>query len=314
MINDITVGVTSVSFSKNNKLISEIRSKGFGRVLLNEAGTRFTSEELVVFLSQCDIAIVGLDKIDESLLKQVPSLKAVVKYGVGLDNIDFSACEKYGVSVLHTQGVNKRSVAEMVLGNMLSLCRNIYVSSNEHKAYNWVKNGGVQLSGKTVGVIGVGHIGKEVISLLKPFSCNILVNDIIDQSDYYIENDLKETSKESIYSEADFITVHTPLNDSTVNMIDKTAIGMMKNSAFIINTARGGIVNENDLKVALTKGMIAGAAVDVYLPEPPTDNDFISIPNLICTPHIGGNALEAVEAMGEAAIINTMEYVININN
>jgi D-3-phosphoglycerate dehydrogenase len=196
----------------------------------------------------------------------------------------------------------------MTLGYMLMLCRNLYVTSNELKQGVWNKSGGFQLSGKTVGIIGVGYIGKELVRLLEPFGCTILVNDIINQSDYYAQNQLTEVSKEELYARSDIVTIHTPLDINTLSMINLNIFNQMKKSAYILNSARGGIINENDLKYALQNGLIAGAAIDAYIEEPPTDMELLKLPNLICTPHIGGNAQEAVEAMGLSAISHVREY------
>lgn len=308
MINNLTIGITTVAFSKNTELINNIKELGFKKVLINKPQRRFSQDELIDFLSQCDIAIVGLDKITEEVLSKVPKLKAISKYGVGLDNIDFEACKKYKVKILHTQGVNKRSVSELTLGCMLSLNRNIYITSNDLKAGNWNKSGGVQLSSKTVGIIGLGNIGKDLVNLLKPFGCKILVNDIIEQSKYYEENSLIETTKDDIFKNADIITIHTPLTPQVKYLINKDTLSMMKPNAIVINTARGGIVNQDDLKWALKNNIIAGAAIDAYEIEPPEDKELIALPNLISTPHIGGNAEEAVKAMGLAAINNIIIF------
>lgn len=309
VISELTIGITTVAFSNNEKLVAHIKSLGFKEVLTNLVGQRFTQDALIAFLSQCDVAIVGLDSINQEVLSQVPNLKAISKYGVGLDNIDFKACEKHGIAVLHTQGVNKRSVSELVLANMLSLFRNIYITSNLLKQGLWHKAGGTQLSGKTIGIIGVGHIGKDLINLLQPFECKILVNDIINQDEYYRTHHLTKATKEEIFKTADIITVHTPLDASTRYLINKDTLQMMKPTAFVINTARGGIVNQDDLKWALQNNIIAGAAIDAYEVEPPEDKELISLPNLINTPHIGGNSKEAVEAMGEAAILNIATWI-----
>lgn len=314
MINNLSIGITTVAFSKNEALVNKVKDLGFKNVYTNKELKRFTKDELIKFLSKCDVAIVGLDKIDEEILSHTPKLKALSKYGVGLDNIDFDACKKYNIEVLHTQGVNKRSVSELTLGCILSLLRNIYISSNLLKNNFWEKNGGVQLSNKTIGIIGVGNIGKDLIQLLKPFSCKILVNDIINQDEYYKDNNLIESSKEKIFRDADIITIHTPLNESTKYMIDKKSLNLMKPNAIVINTARGGIINQEDLKWALKNNIIAGAAIDAYEIEPPEDLEFLSLPNLINTPHIGGNAIEAVEAMGESAIENILNWIKNGNN
>lgn len=309
MINNLVVGVTTVAFSNNETLIAQLQVKGFKKVLTNVNGKRFTKSELISILSKCDVAIVGLDEIDKSVLSQTTKLKAISKYGVGLNNINFEDCKKYNVDVLHTQGVNKRSVSEMTFGFMLGLARNLFLTSNLLKNGIWKKDGGMQLSGKKIGIIGVGNIGKDLISLLKPFNCEILVNDIVDQKKYYEENKLLEVSKEFIFKNADFITVHVPLDKTTKNIINKKSLSTMKSSSFVINTARAGIINQEDLKWALQNEIIAGAAIDVYDNEPPLDNDLLVIPNLINTPHIGGNSKEAVKAMGISAINNILNWI-----
>ncbi|WP_415397875.1 phosphoglycerate dehydrogenase [Sulfurimonas sp. CS5] len=292
--------VTANAFSKNEVLVNQLK-KFTDNIVLNTTG-RYTKDELISNLKDADGAIVGLDKIDKSVLQECKNLKIVAKYGVGLDNINVADCKDSNIAVGWTGGVNKTSVAEMTLGYMLMLIRNLYVTSNKLKDGIWNKSGGFQLSGKTVGIIGVGHIGKEVIRLLEPFRCKILVNDIIDQTEYYKKNNLIEVSKEQIFQESDIITIHTPFTEDTENLVTLDKLKEMKNSAYIINTARGGIINENDLKVAIKDGIIAGAAIDAYVTEPPADKEFIALANLISTPHIGGNAKEAVEAMGFSAI------------
>lgn len=299
--------VTSPSFSSNKSLQQEIY-KYFPKAKLNLDGKRFNKEELVEYIKDADAIIVGLEPIDKEVLEQCPNLKIVSKYGVGLNNINLEACKKRDITIGWTGGVNKLSVAEMTLGYMLMLCRNLFITSNELKNGIWNKSGGFQLSEKRIGIIGVGYIGKELIRLLKPFNCEILVNDIINQEEYYKENNLKEVSKEEIFKTCDIVTIHTPFDSTTDNLINKKVFETMKNSSFIINSARGGIINEDDLKYALLNNIIAGAAVDAYVEEPPSDKELLSLPNLICTPHIGGNSREAVEAMGLSAINHLKEF------
>ncbi|ELZ8949308.1 phosphoglycerate dehydrogenase [Campylobacter jejuni] len=301
------IAVTTVAFSKNQYLRAKLNSY-FKCVQFNDSLKRLSQDELKSFLKDADGAIVGLDEINEDILKEANNLKVISKYGVGLNNIDFNATDKYKVSVVYPQGVNKRSVSELALGNILSLMRNSYITSNKLKKQEWDKNGGIQLSEKNVGIIGVGNIGKDLISLLKPFNCTIYVNDIIQQDEYYKRNNLIEVTKEEIYKKCDIVTIHAPSTNLTKNMVNKDVFAMMKKEAYFINTARGDIVVQEDLKWALKEKIIAGAAIDVYDQEPPKDYDFISLPNLICTPHIGGNAKEAVLAMGESAIKNLVDY------
>lgn len=301
------IKIPNISFSKNTQLRSELLNE-FDDCHFNEAFKRYKGADLVDFLKDADGAIVGLEMITDELLSKCPKLKIISKYGVGLDSIDQDACAKHKVKVGWTGGVNKRSVSEMTLGFILMLLRNLYVSSNELKTNNWNKVGGVELSGKSVGVIGVGRIGKDLIRLLKPFGCKILVNDIIDQSAYYNSNELIEATKEEIYEQSDVITVHTPLNDSTRYLFNLESFKLMSKKPIVINVARGGIINQHDLKIALEHNFISGAAIDVYEEEPCVDQDLLCIPNLINTPHTGGNSKEAVLAMGRSAINHLKEY------
>jgi phosphoglycerate dehydrogenase-like enzyme len=303
------IGITAVALTRDKKNVDFLINKFPGKVLVNYKLARFTKDELIEFLKQCDFAIVGLDRIDNEVLAQCPKLNIISKYGVGLDNIDFKACEKNNVKVLFSKGVNKRSVSEEVIGCSISLLRNLYMSSNLLKSGEWKVNGGVQLTGKTVGIIGVGNIGKDLIDLLSPFKCKILVNDIIEQDDYYTSHNVEHVSKEEIFSNCDVITVHTPLDSSTFHMVGENEFKLMKSSSIFINTARGGIVDEQALYNALVNNQIFAAAIDTYEIEPPTNKDLLCLPNLMCMPHIGGNAIEAVSAMGRAAIENLLKEI-----
>ena len=299
--------VTSPSFSSNKILQKEIYQH-YSNVKLNLEGKRFDKKGLIEYIKEADGIIVGLEPIDEEVLSYCKHLKIISKYGVGLNNIDLEACEKREITIGWTGGVNKLSVAEMTLGYMLMLTRNLFITSNKLKNGIWDKSGGFQLSNKKIGIIGVGHIGKELVRLLKPFNCEIYVNDIINQDKYYKENNLINISKEEIFKTCDIVSIHTPYDETTKEMVNLEVFEMMKRSSFIINSARGGIIKEDDLKYALQNQFIAGAAIDAYVEEPPSDKELISLPNLICTPHIGGNSKEAVEAMGLSAIKHLTEF------
>ena len=307
-LSQYTIGITTIAFSQNHKLLKEVQSLGFKLVKPNIDLKRFSESELILFLKECDFAIVGLDKINDNVLKSLPKLKLVSKYGVGLDNIDFDACEKHNVEVVFPKGVNKRSVSELALGFMLGIARNIYKSSNSLKEGRWEKMGGFQLSEKSVGIIGLGHVGKDLVKLLKPFNCTIYANDIVDVKGFCEENNVQSVSKEFIYKNCDFVSLHVPATELTINMINSNSLKYFKKGSVLINTARGELVDQESLKLFL-KNELTGAGIDVYSAEPPSDTDLLSNTNLINTPHIGGNSKEAVLAMGQSSINNIINHV-----
>ena len=310
------IAVTANAFSRNETLVSALR-KSFPTYSINTKG-RYSEQELMAVLKESDGAIVGLDKITDGVLEQCPRLKVVAKYGVGLDNIDTVACKQRGVAVVWEPGVNKRAVAELTLSFMLGLVRNWYATSLQLKEGTWNKSGGRDLTGKTIGIIGVGNVGRDLVALLRPYRCRILVNDLRkdkEQKEFYRRNRLSEAAKERIYAESDIVTVHTPLTPLTKHLINTKTLASMKPAAFVINTSRGAIVDERALLQALTRKRIAGAALDVYQGEAKPDfhktrlyRKLLTLPNVIATPHIGGNSQEAVLAMGESAIRGLREY------
>ena len=301
------VTVTSPSFSKN-KILQDKIYKLFPEAKLNLEGKIFNQADFIEYIKDSEAIIVGLDEINSDVLDECKNLKLISKYGVGLNNIDIEACKIRNITIAWTGGINKLSVAEMALGFMLMFARNLYISSNELKNGLWNKSAGFQLSGKTIGIIGLGHTGKEIVRLIKPFGCKVYANDIIAQDEYCNLNNINEVTKDEIFKNSDFVTINTPYNENTKNMVDLDILQSMKKSAYIINIARGGIINETDLKYALKNKIIAGAAIDAYVEEPPTDYEFLKLPNLICTPHIGGNSKEAVEAMGISAINHLKDF------
>lgn len=301
------IKATSTSFSKH-PLLREALLAAFPKAIFNDDGCKYTKVELIDYFKDADGVVLGLELVDDEVLATCPNLKIVSKFGVGLDNLDVEACKRRGIAVGWTGGVNKRSVAEMDLCFMLALARNLYRTSMDLMAGDWNKNGGFQLSGKTVGIIGLGYTGSEIVRLLRPFGCRLLGNDIVDKSALCAELGIEHVGKDTLFAESDFITVHTPLTDLTHHLINTETMTVMKSTAFVINTARGPIINGEDLKRALIDGTIAGAALDVYEEEPPVDMEFLELPNFFCTPHIGGNADEAVVAMGMSAIGHLKEF------
>jgi phosphoglycerate dehydrogenase-like enzyme len=281
----------------------------FPSAIYNPKGRHLDEDELVEFFSDADGVIVGMDPMTDAVMARLPKLKMIAKFGVGLDNIDLEAAERRGIAIGWTGGVNRRSVSEQTLCFMLGMMRNIFRYGKELKAGNWVKNGGFELTGKIVGIIGCGHIGTDLLRLLQPFGCRLLINDIEDRSLVATELKASQVDLETLFKEADVITVHVPLSPSTRGMFNRKRFLEMQEGAFFINTSRGEVVVQADLFESLRSGHLAGAALDVFEEEPPTDLDFLSLPTLWPTPHICGNSKEAVTAMLQSALnsLRTLE-------
>ena len=306
-ISEPLIVVASSSFSKSAFLREEIEKK-FSNIVFNELGRALSEPELIKFLKDADAVIIGLEPINDRILAQASRLKIVSKYGVGLDNIDEDSLKRRNIFLGWTGGINRRSAAELTLCFMLGLCRNIFSTGFKLKTTEWEKNGGWQLTGKTVGIIGCGHIGSEVIRLLEPFQCKVLVNDIVDKSKFCEEFNATESSLENVIASSDLISLHLSLTSLTEGMVDANFLHQMKPTSFLVNTSRGGVVDQKALKEALKASKIAGAALDVFAEEPPVDQEFLSLPNLMVTPHIAGNARESVEAMGRSAINHLLSF------
>ena len=301
------VVVTPPAFCKSEALKLKLSSL-FPNTVYNQNTDYLSGEELIEFLQDADAAIIGRDPVTQGTLNALPQLKMISKYGVGLDNLDLNAIKQRGIELAFTTGINKRSVAELTLSFMVGLCHNIFISAERMKRGEWIREGGQDLSGKTIGIIGCGNVGKEVIKLLKPFGCKILINDIEDRSKFCLKQGAIKASFELLIKESDIVSLHVPLTNLTRDMINQNVLEDMKANSFLVNTSRGPVVNQSHLHRALVSKEILGAALDVFCSEPPDDIEFLQLPQLMVTPHIGGNSIEAVEAMGQGAIDNLLKY------
>lgn len=295
------IAVTSRSFSKHPVLRSELSSR-YSNVTFNEEGKSLSGEELIAFLKGHEKAIIALETITEDVLSKLPELKTVSKYGVGIDKIDTAAMRKHQVALGWTPGVNRRSVAELALCLILSSLRHVIPANREVVSGAWRQHLGNLLTGKTVGIIGCGHVGQDLIRLLAPFECRIFINDIVSRAEFCRNAGALQVDLNELLCTSEIISLHVPLDPSTRGMISSERLMQMKKGAVLINLSRGGIVDEIALKKALIERHLSSAAFDVFLEEPPTDRELMALPHFIATPHIGGSAEEAVLAMGRAAI------------
>ena len=296
-----SVVVASRSFSMHPILREEVLNR-YPDAKFNDDGLTLKGDTLVQFLRGHDKAITALETIDESILSQLPDLNTIGKYGVGLDMIDLHAMKKFGVKLGWTGGVNKRSVSELVISFAIALLHRTVFANAEVRKGRWYQVKGRQLSDCTVGIIGCGHVGKDLVELLQPFNCKILANDVLDFKDFYKKYEVTSVGLEELIRKSDIVTLHLPLDKSTQNILDSDKLSLLKNDAVLINLARGGLIDEVALKELLNNNKIAGAALDVFEVEPPVDPSFATMDNVLITPHIGGSTEEAILAMGMAAI------------
>jgi len=295
------VAVASRSFSRNEELRAELLAR-YARVTFNDAGLSLAGKPLVDFLRGHDRAIIALETVDDELLAQVPELRVIAKYGVGLDNLDLAALSRRGVKLGWTGGVNSRSVAELTIAFALIALRQLGKANDEVRAGTWRQIVGAELHGRVVGIVGLGQVGRKVAALFQAFGCVLISHDILPMPDYCAAHGIRESTLDQLLAVADVVTIHVPLNRSTRGLIDARRLALTKPGVVLINTARGGIVDDAVVQGMLESGHMAAAAFDVFEPEPPQCADLLRHPNFFATPHIGGSSREAILAMGRAAI------------
>ena len=258
------------------------------------------SAQLGIVAKNYDVLVVrSRTKITKEIIEaSAQNVKIIARVGVGLDNIDVEEAEARKIRVINSPEAAATSVSELVIGLMLSLARKIPYADNEMKKGNWVKKDlvGIELRGKYLGIVGVGSIGRNIGRMGKALRMNLIGHDIFPiDKDYIKEVGLIVTDFNTLIESADFITCHVPLTTDTRKMVNREKFSKMKSTAFLINTSRGEVIDEEALYNALSTRKIAGAALDVFEIEPPTNNMLLKLPNVICTPHIGAQTNEAQE-------------------
>jgi len=294
------IAVASRSFSRHPILREELQRR-YSDVRFNDEGLALQGEALVAFARGRRKLITALERVDEDFLAALPELEVVSKYGVGTDTLDLPAMLRHGVRLGWTGGVNRRAVAELALAFMIALLREVPQAVCELRDGTWKNRQGRQLSERVVGIVGCGNIGKDLAVILRMLDCTVLANDILDFPDFYATHGVEPVSLEELLRRSDVTTLHVPLDDSTRDLLSAERLALMRTGAVLINTARGGLVDETTLKEMLLDGRLAGAGFDVFAVEPP-DLELLRLPNFLGTPHIGGSSEEAVLAMGRAAI------------
>ncbi|MDC3149130.1 hydroxyacid dehydrogenase [Alphaproteobacteria bacterium] len=281
-----------ISDKMSNKVEDVLKSKQIDY----DIKTGMSPEELKEVIDQYDgILIRSATKLTSDILADCKNLKVIGRAGVGVDNVDLDQATKNKILVMNTPLGNLEATAELSVGLMFSLMRNIHLANDSTHQGKWEKPKfiGTELKGKTLGVVGYGNIGQRVAEICSTIGMNIITNSKSASDEDLSRFKAKKVSTEQLIKEADIVSIHTKLNDETKYMFNKETLSTMKPTSVIINCARGGLINEADLKDALNNEVIAGAAIDVYENEPATDNVMFGAKNLLLTPHLGASSKEA---------------------
>ena len=281
-----------ISDKMSNKVEDVLKSKQIDY----DIKTGMSPEELKEVIDQYDgILIRSATKLTPDILADCKNLKVIGRAGVGVDNVDLDQATKNKILVMNTPLGNLEATAELSVGLMFSLMRNIHLANDSTHQGKWEKPKfiGTELKGKTLGIVGYGNIGQRVAEICSTIGMNIITNSKSASDEDLSRFKAKKVSTEQLIKEADIVSIHTKLNDETKYMFNKETLSTMKPTSVIINCARGGLINEADLKDALNNEVIAGAAIDVYENEPATDNVMFGAKNLLLTPHLGASSKEA---------------------
>jgi len=296
------VAVASESIARHPVMRQEVL-KAYPQAKFNDGGHRMNEDETIAFLQGCDAAIVGFEPINERTLSALPNLKTLGKYGAGCETIDFAALKRHGVKFGYTLGANRLAVAELTVGFMLMGLRhvtslNLAMRAGERPR---IKNG-LFLTGRTVGIHGCGHIGKEVVRLLQPFNCTILACDIKDYAEFYKKWNVTPVSPEELLARSEVLTLHLPKTRQTIGLYSRDVLKRMQPGAVLVNCCRGGIVDEDALLKQLNSGALMAACFDVFAIEPAQCDNLLAHPNFLASPHIGASTEETRVLMVRAAI------------
>jgi D-3-phosphoglycerate dehydrogenase len=268
---------------------------------------KMTEERLVALLAGVDAAIVGVVPMTACVLENAPGLKVVSAHGVGVDHIDLEAAGRLGVIVANCPETNNEAVADLAIGLMVCVARQIPLVDQDVRYGKWGRYHGSELWKKTLGLIGLGSIGQAVAKRALGFDMQVLAYDPYVDREQARAVKINMTSFEEVITSADFLSLHAALTEETYHLIGEVELDQMKPSAFLINTARGGLVDEAALYSTLVEGKLAGAALDVFAVEPPAGNPLLELKNVVVTPHVGAHTQEAIERMGMLAARNVVQ-------
>lgn len=304
---DFKVLVTSWAVEESNPELDRLRAIGC-EVVNERRASHHTEAEMLDLIRGVDAAIAASDRYSAKVFEVADRLKIIARVGVGYDSVDLKAATAHGVIVATTPGTNHEAVADMAFGLILGLARYIPLHDRLVRAGKWERHTGVDVNGKTLGILGLGKIGKGMARRAKGFAMRVVAHDPYWDAEFARANGVEQLPLDEVVRAADYLTLHLPASPETDKVMNAERLRLMKPTAFLINTARGTLVDEPALNVALREGWIAGAALDVFEQEPPWGSAILERENAIFTPHVAGFS----QVANELSIRMSVDSVINV--
>ncbi len=303
--------VTPTSFLKPANADAKVKLEAFAdSIVYNDLGTPLQGEELLSRLDGVDGYIAGLDYITADVVKQMPdSLKVISRYGAGVDRVDIAACKARGIIVTNTPGANATAVCEMAFGLMLCAARNIPALHKAVEAGEWPRANGMELFGKTLGIVGLGAIGKRLALRAKAFEMDVIAFDPYFDEEFGKQQGITRVELDDLFKAADVVSLHVPLSDATRHMASAERIKSMMQGGILINTARGGLIDEEAAAEAVKSGHLRGLGLDAFEQEPLVDSPLKGLPGVVFTPHAAGHTAQAISRMGMMAVDNAIQVL-----
>ena len=295
---------TPRSYGKTDPQVFDMLRQAGLEVVRNDTGGILDKETIKTMLADCDGVIVGVDPMDAEVIAAAPRLKAIAKYGVGVDNIDLDTAKARGIKVSRTVGANSEAVADYAMALILAVARKTVLIDRQCRKGDWKKITTRDVTGGTIGILGLGAIGKNVAQRAQGFGMTVMAYDPFWPEEYAREHHIARADPDEIYARCDVISLHLPLTPETENIIGAAELAKMKPDAILVNTARGGLIDENALLDALEAGRLYGAGIDAFSSEPPKDPRWFTLDNVVLGSHCAASTSGASRNMGRMATAN----------
>jgi D-3-phosphoglycerate dehydrogenase len=304
----VLVTPTSLKSDSTGNAMELLRSFS-NDLVFNPYGKPLKEDELIPLIRDCDGFIAGVDYITRKVIESAEKLKVISRYGTGVDRVDLEAAKEKNIVVCNTPGVNAKAVTELIFAQLLSLARKVHLLDKKTREGQWMRSTGFELHGKILGIIGLGAVGKLTAKCASGFSMKVLACDPYVDPQYAKLNDISLVSFDDLIKKSDCISLSVPYTDETRNMISGDVMKKMKQGTIIINTSRGGIINENMAYELLKSGHLGGLGLDTFEIEPPGPSPLFTLDNVVVTPHTGAHTTEAIIAMGDVSVKNLIDVL-----